>query len=512
MQPVVCEHIDHKMGGTFKKTWRRRHLLWITWWAAAPLLIILLTRPAGIHAQPAPLCRLGINATFDDPATLAALEPAPLRLGWYIDYRARTGAIPPAGARYMPMIRLQQRGANGYTYQPAGDQLNQAIAANQGADWIIGNEMDRRYYQDDLEPHVYAQAYHDLYTAIKAKDASARVFVGAIVQPTPLRLQYLDMVLQSYLDEFGAAMPVDGWTVHNFILNEASCNFYKNPDGTPNLSICWGADIPPGIDAVDGLRVTPDDNDDFAMFTEQIVRFRRWLRDRGYNRAPLYLSEYGILMPPSFGFDADRVNQFMDRTFDYLLNTVDPAIGNPDDDNRLVQRLAWYSTNDTTFNGYLYQPIVGGYELSAMGQNWIDYVTPLTTTADFQPVQLQVKPIPTVATRAPVTLTLSARIANSGHSAASQTFEAQFFNGDPAQGGQLIGAVQSGKLAGCGSSAVVTVRWPAVRAGDYTVYVQVRPGSGVIDHNRDNDQLHTKLFFATSKIWLPLLGRPQFLQ
>ena len=35
-------------------------------------------------------------------------------------------------------------------------------------------------------------------------------------------------------------MPVDGWSIHNFILPEVNCDFF--PEN------CWGADVPPGID------------------------------------------------------------------------------------------------------------------------------------------------------------------------------------------------------------------------------------------------------------------------
>lgn len=46
-----------------------------------------------------------------------------------------------------------------------------------------------------MEPHIYAAAYHALYYLIKQADPTARVIAGTIVQPTPLRLRYLDMVL-----------------------------------------------------------------------------------------------------------------------------------------------------------------------------------------------------------------------------------------------------------------------------------------------------------------------------
>ena len=118
-----------------------------------------------------------------------------LRIGWYIDYKAHVTAPHPNGAAYVPVINLEQVGDSDYTSSPSESALDTAIADNPGADWIIGNEPDRRYYQNDMAPAAYAHAYHDLYYYIKSKDPTARIFAGAIVQPTPLRLQYLDKVL-----------------------------------------------------------------------------------------------------------------------------------------------------------------------------------------------------------------------------------------------------------------------------------------------------------------------------
>jgi hypothetical protein len=290
-------------------------------------------------------CRFGINATGQ---SIDAFDTTPLRLGWYIDYHAVMTPARPNGIDYVRVINLNQEG-DGYRASPSGGQLTAIVQANPGATWIIGNEPDRRHVQNDIEPHVYALAYHDLYATIKGADRTAQIFAGAIVQPTPLRLQYLDLVLASYQQQFGRALPADGWAIHNFILNEASCEHYNG-----DLQICWGADIPPGINATDGMRVGVDDNDNFELFKEQIVRFRQWMVRRGYRGLPVFLSEYGVLMPPEYGFPALRVNQYMNQTFDYLLNTTDPALGDPTDEYRLVQRFAWYSTTDTNFNGYIY--------------------------------------------------------------------------------------------------------------------------------------------------------------
>ena len=119
-------------------------------------------------------------------------------------------------------------------------------------------------------------------------------------------------------------------TIVNFILNEVSCEYDPNN--------CWGAEVPPGLSDNFGEIVSIEDNDNIDLFKERIVRFRQWMKDKGYQDKPLYLSEYVILMPQWLGFNVNRVNQFMTATFAYLDTAVDPTLGNPNDGNRLVQR------------------------------------------------------------------------------------------------------------------------------------------------------------------------------
>lgn len=451
----------------------------------------------------APLCRFGAN---NSDAPITSFDTAALRIGWYIDYQAAAAPAQPNGIKYAPLIHLQQTGPASYTYSPNGGGLQQAIAGNPGADWFIGNEPDRIDFQDDMEPAVYALAYHDLYTLIKTADPTAHIIAGSIVQPTPLRLQYLDKVLASYFTQFGQALPVDGWAIHNFILNEASCAHYKDN------AVCWGADIPPTIDAIDGLRIQVRDNDNFDLFKQQIVRFRQWMKSRGYGDKPVYLSEYGVLMPNIFSppddFPPSRVNAFMNKTFDYLLNTTDPLTGDPADGYRLVQRLSWYSMSDNVnFNGYLFErnSTTDPYHLSEMGSNYAAYTAPLTTTADFAPVQLMTTPSAPLAKDGKTTLTLKARIANSGNAATGQSAIVRFYDKNPAQGGVQIGTDQTVTLAGCGATADVTVQWPNVVPASYQVYVNIDPGN-TTETNKVNNVRNADVFFATTQLFLPFVS------
>jgi len=91
--------------------------------------------------------------------------------------------------------------------------------------------------QDNLLPELYARAYHHLYTLIKGYDATARIGAGGIVQPTPLRFQYLDRVLAAYRAAYRQTLPADLWNVHSYILREITAD---DP---------WSSVIPPSTGA-----------------------------------------------------------------------------------------------------------------------------------------------------------------------------------------------------------------------------------------------------------------------
>ena len=426
-----------------------------------------------------PQCRFGVNV-IQDPANL---QIAKLRLGWYLNYNTTSSVTLANSAKFVPVIRLSQTGPNAedFSYNPSGATLLNVISSNPKADWLIGNEPDRINFQDDMEPHVYAAAYAELYNIIKTADPSARIFAGTIVQPTPVRLQYLDLVLDSYKQQNGgAAMPVDGWSIHNFILNEVSCDY--------DPTNCWGAEIPPGIDDDFGEILSVEDNDNIDLFKQRIVNFRQWMADRGYAGLPLTVSEYGVLMPDWLGFDTVRVNTFMNATFDYMTTATDPILGDPNDNFRMVQTWSWYSTGseDDQFNGYLFEGNEGVYPwvLSPMGQNFADYTAKLSPKVDLYPATFVSEP---AVLTAPASVTLQARVANSGSNVFAKSFVVRFYNGDPQNGGVQIGTAQPLNLAGCGDNDLVTLTWTNVPAGTYQLYVAVDDDSQISESNEQNN-------------------------
>lgn len=279
----------------------------------------------------------------------------PLRLGWYLDWATQINPPRPGGVTYAQMIWLSEG-----VLQPNAEEIAAIAQANPGSLWLVGNEPDV-IWQDNTIPTTYAQLYHDAYTAIKGADPTAKVAIGGVSQPTPLRLRYLDAILEAYRHQFDAEMPVDVWNAHNFILQEKRGS--------------WGVDIPPGLPDDQGMLYEVDDSDHLDIFRQQIMDLRRWMARRGYQDAPLIVSEYGILMPEDYGFPPERVVAFMTGTFEFLLTATDPTLGYPADNYRLVQLWCWYSLDDSADHyptGNLFDPQTG--KMTTVGEAWAVYV------------------------------------------------------------------------------------------------------------------------------------------
>ncbi len=274
--------------------------------------------------------------------------------GWYLNWQV--DPQPQPGARFAQMVRVSGDG-----FSPPLGTIQHAARANPGSLWLIGNEPDVKW-QDNVTPERYATVYRELHAAIKAADPTAQVAIGGVSQPTPLRMAYLDRVLAAYRAQFGAEMPVDVWNVHTFILREERDS--------------WGVDIPPGLDVAQGQLYEIADHKDMEIFRRQIIDFRRWMAERGLRDKPLIVTEYGILMPASYGFPPEVVSGFLVDTFDFFLTARDPELGYPADDNRLVQAFNWYSIADKTYpTSSLFDPETRN--VSPVGETFKAYVSGL---------------------------------------------------------------------------------------------------------------------------------------
>jgi hypothetical protein len=310
----------------------------------------VLPSPSGFVVPASERFRLGVSLPGGANTTY---NLSVLHVGWVMDWATRSSTALPPGVAYMPTVRM-----SGGQLRPAAATLTAVAAARPGSTWLISNEPDVRW-QDNVDPATYARLYHEAYTAIKAGDPSAVVAAGGIAQSTPLRLRYLDLVLEAYQTEFGAALPAQAWHIHNYMLREERDS--------------WGVDIPPGIPDNTGVLFSIDDSGNLNAFKSQIYDFRRWMASRGYGGQPLIVSEFGVPMPPDYGFPPERMAEYLRDTWNFFLTATDGGLGDPSDGGRLVQRWCWFSLTDSVYaTGNLISPD-GSW--APLGKTWISYVS-----------------------------------------------------------------------------------------------------------------------------------------
>jgi hypothetical protein len=292
-------------------------------------------------------------------------------------------------------------------------------------------------------------------------------------------------------------MPVDVWNVHNFVLQE--------------LRASWGCEIPPGIDATQGMLYGVGDHDSMSYFRQQIIAFRQWMAGKGQRDKPLIVSEYGILFHEGLGYGYDRVRAFMLATFDFFLNETNAQIGYPADGNRLVQRWAWYSLDDPSFEQQQYTTWSAlcnpfpPYDMRQLGRDFGAYAAPLVTSyVDLQPAQLRITPAQTPVYGEPVTLTLQLTVRNAGNSGSQGPVSVAWQKGSETLGVSQMPAVPA-RYAG-DRAAVFTCTLAS--AGMTTLVAHVNPTGSVPEWDMTNNvisaTLQTRLPWETR---LPLLRR-----
>jgi len=423
-----------------------------------------------------------------------AYYTATLKAGWYADWTASANPLHPGGTEYARTLYFNINtpvGTCGGYRNPAaqrsdvvesitGTALIDNLRANPGALWLIGNEPDSIYNGSPIMPELYAELYHEFYTFIKTYDPAARVAIGAIVQPSPLRLQYLDKVLNRYELLYGEKLPADVWNIHLYILNEGLC------------FTSWGATIPPGADSAGWyVPFTPAALLNVNAMRQNLMAFRQWMADRGYHARPLIITEFGVLPPPSYaGFEEPVAAQFLTDMFNMLLTATDPAVGYAADGNRLVQLWTWYSVRDVTHN-YGGDLVYGNGSLTPVGVAFANMtLNHYTLAADVYPVPLITPALP-VSGSDPAAVTLTVQVDNRGNTAA-MSVPVQFKQYDIPSGAVLssMEVTLSQVLARyAGAQPQVSQSW-LVTPGDQRLFIfEIDPGHTISQARRSSQVL-----------------------
>ena len=485
------------------------------------LLVVLLPGlvglgPAQAESQQPPLnfvCtdsdRFGVWHSLDLLPGIEAYDVGQLHAGWWNYRTVVENPSHPADMRFVQLVRIAQGepppdvdaacfDADRPHTCPTWDEVGTIAQLNPGSLWLIGNEPDR---QDYVEADRYAEIYHDFYTFLKAEDPTCQVGIGGVVQPTPIRLEYLDEILQAYQAQYGEPMPVDVWNIHNYVLREK--RWYE---GCPD---CWGCDVPPGSPHDSGMLYGIQDHDDLGYWTGHLTAMREWMEVKGYRDRPLIVSEFGILMPEFYGYDYARVRKFMLATFEWMMTASDPNIGYPADGNRLVQAWSWYGLAESSLGGWpllshLFDPDT--LAITPLGVEFGAFTAPLIApfpgSVDLRPVAL-LRGVSSATGGGFVDATIIAKVANDGAAPAGSVLVRFERDGEPA-GEATISNIAPG------TTETASVLWTDLIPGQtYEATVSVEADIQTIECNPFNNLYTTPLIFGDRWIYLPVINKRQ---
>lgn len=468
--------------------------------------------------------------------------------GWHLDFRAEPLGTASSQSEYVHIIRINQNMSgstylDSYTVSPAlnNSGLGNIIDNNPGKLWLVGNEPDVSIVQDNTYPEVYARAYHQVYNYIKNRDPSAQVAIGGLSMMTPGRLQYLDIVWDTYLELYGKPMEVDVWNFHLYILSEYREAAMLDADGR----VALGTDPAIAKLSSEGNAALcsqskvycRSEHDSLAIFAEQIVGLRTWMKEHGQQNKPLILSEYSLLYPfvdydnatnPTSCFLMDesggcfteaRVNSFMNATFDYLETAANADIGYPYDGNHLVQQWMWFSLHtDPEASGgssrllkdnYASFPSGGTSAFNGVGTNLYNYVQNRPTAVNFYAAEAVGSTGVSVGNGGDGKAELTVKFYNNGNTGASGPIQVSFYSN--AAMTDLIGTTSvsnSPHFYGCGRHEYsATVEWSGLGSGLHKYWVKVNSNTAVSESNNSDNTAQGFVIIDGQNMLLPVVKK-----
>lgn len=266
------------------------------WWVRLALTVGLVLAGAGCarHRSAPAMFRTPFGVGVGDaPVTAAQLDA--LGPVWYMDWDWKTPTL--AGHERLYVIGCAEVKAD-------RGRIPAAMRASGSAWWSLGNEPNDPN-QDNRTPEEYAELYH-IFEGWAQEAPRCGVLPAGIANAD---WQWAEAFREAYRERYGRYPRVDGWNIHNYILE-------------------------PGLD--------PYDVDEFGR---RILAFRRWMERIGDGEKPLFLSEFGVLYgngccdrpvdPP------EKIQAFMRASVAWLR------------ESRAVDCWAWFATYSKLYNGSL---------------------------------------------------------------------------------------------------------------------------------------------------------------
>lgn len=239
------------------------------WFLAHPLNPL---PPQGPIQPPLRGAGVAVGYGLGGAGELDALGPV-----WYVDYDYDSLAL--GKHRRLHLVNTR-------------DSLAPAIRTaliQRGEWWQFGNEPNDPN-QDNVAPAEYAIRFHAFSTLMRQIDPGAKILPAGIADAD---WKWAEAFRKEYRDRYGADPVVDGWSIHNFMLERCESAL------------------------------------DVKGFQGRIVAFRDWMRRTGQS-TPLWLTEYGVLYGNGCcgcpAIPADRTIAYLRATTQWLIDTR-PVVG-----------------------------------------------------------------------------------------------------------------------------------------------------------------------------------------
>lgn len=272
-----------------------------------------------------------------------------LGIGWYFDWSHGRGLDEPRtrpGLEYMALVGAYTKADYREWCQELTDFVTPRLEYYpDGLRWTIGNEIN---FDDGRTWQEYAEQFVGWRDCLKAINPTFEIGTGALVQ--------LNMGTNGNTGQFICVDYNDPDSAENYFKNYI--NKIRTDYGAeklPDFIVMHGYTPCDPFDPQPTTGSSPNWTD-INLFKESVSEHRKVMKELGLEDKDLIMKEFGPLNPAFYDPEGQlitdpalvstAVQNYLSRAVDYLATTTNSTYGDPADENRLVQRWAWYVMND----------------------------------------------------------------------------------------------------------------------------------------------------------------------